>query len=176
MPSDSSPSIRSATSADASALAGLGAATFAATFGHLYAPRDLEAFLASARSEATYARLIQDPDIFVGLAVHGEAGPVGYVVAGGCKLPVDGLEPAAGEVRELYVLASYQGDRLGTRLLETALDWLAERGRSPLYVGVWSENDGAQRLYRRYGFRKVGEYDFPVGGQLDREFILKQSE
>jgi RimJ/RimL family protein N-acetyltransferase len=41
-------------------------------------------------------------------------------------------------------------------------------------VGVWSENVGAQRLYARYGFEKIGEYDFPVGAQLDREFILKQ--
>lgn len=170
------PAIRLATPADAGVLAELGAATFAETFGHLYPPHDLAAFLTSARSEAVYASLLGDPDIFVALAVEeeGEGTPVGYVLAGDCKLPVRDLEPTAGEVRELYVRRSHQGRRLGTRLLEVALEWLEKRGRTPLYVGVWSENHGAQRLYGRYGFRKVGEYDFPVGEQLDREFILEQ--
>lgn len=44
----------------------------------------------------------------------------------------------------------------------------------PLYIGVWSENFGAQRLYARYGFQPVGEYLFPVGQHRDREFILKR--
>lgn len=166
--------VRPATHEDAAALAELGAETFRETFGHLYPREDLEAFLASARSEAIYADLVERPDTLVALALSGGDEPVGYVVAGGCKLPVVDLEPLAGEVRELYVLANHQGRRLGTTLLEAALSWLSERGRSPLYVGVWSENHGAQRLYRRYGFTKVGEYDFPVGRQLDREFILEQ--
>jgi len=165
--------IRPATSADARALSALAARTFTDTFGHLYPAEDLRAFLERWKTEANYARLIGHPGVFVSLAADRGA-PVGYVVAGGCKLPVDDLEASAGEVRELYVLASHQGYRLGTRLLEAALDWLDARGRAPLYVGVWSENDGAQRLYGRYGFTKVGEYDFPVGAQLDREFILKQ--
>jgi hypothetical protein len=58
-------------------------------------------------------------------------------------------------------------------LLERALDRLASvQHRAPVYVGVWSGNVGAQRLYERFGFRKIGEYDFRVGDQLDREFIL----
>jgi ribosomal protein S18 acetylase RimI-like enzyme len=63
---------------------------------------------------------------------------------------------------------------MGSRLLETALDWLISERRAPLYVGVWSENYGAQRLYERHGFSKIGEYGFPVGKTIDREFILKR--
>jgi diamine N-acetyltransferase len=58
--------------------------------------------------------------------------------------------------------------------LSQALAWLDARGRLPLYVGVWSQNLGAQRLYGRFGFHKVGEYDFPVGRHVDREFILER--
>lgn len=167
--------IRRATEDDARAVSDLASATFLETFGHLYPRRDSEAFIESARSEAVYAGMLRDPDFFVALAL-GEAGnAVGYVVAGPCKLPLEDPEPRAGEVRELYVLASEQGRRLGTSMLEAALEWLEEHRRLPLYVGVWSENGGAQRLYARYGFEKVGEYDFPVGEQLDREFILKRA-
>ena len=45
--------------------------------------------------------------------------------------------------------------------MEAALDWLVANERMPLYIGVWSENLGAQRFYERYGFGKVGEYGFP---------------
>jgi RimJ/RimL family protein N-acetyltransferase len=40
---------------------------------------------------------------------------------------------------------------------------------------VWSENFGAQRLYARYGFTRVGDYFFPVGEHRDHEFILRRS-
>jgi len=166
--------LREASPEDVGRLAELGVETFVETFGHLYANEDLRTFLSEARSPAVYAALVAGPDILVALAEEHDRGAVGYVVAGPCKLPVPDLEPGAGEVRELYLLASHQGRGLGSRLLETALDWLDRQGRAPLYVGVWSENLGAQRLYGRYGFEKVGEYDFPVGRQLDREFILKR--
>jgi ribosomal protein S18 acetylase RimI-like enzyme len=42
------------------------------------------------------------------------------------------------------------------------------------WLGVYSENPGAQRFYTRYGFMKVGEYEFPVGPLRDREFIFSR--
>ena len=98
----------------------------------------------------------------------------GFATAGPCKLPVPNIGKNAGEIRQLYLLAAVQRAGLGTRLLVTVMDWLTAQQHSPLYVGVWSENYGAQRLYARYGFEKIGEYDFPVGKHLDREFILKR--
>jgi diamine N-acetyltransferase len=73
----------------------------------------------------------------------------------------------------LNVLKSHHNRRLGTQLMGTALEWLTEQGRTPLYIGVWSQNFGAQRFYGRYGFIKVAEYGFAVGDTVDREFILK---
>ncbi len=53
--------------------------------------------------------------------------------------------------------------------------WLQSEGPRDVWIGVWSENHGAQRFYAREGFEKVGEYGFPVGGTVDREFILRRS-
>ena len=174
MPVRASPvAIRRATATDVEALAALGAATFTETFGHLYLPEDLAEFLHQSHSVARWQSLLTDADVAVWLAAVGDSAPVGFIVAGSCKLPVENLEPRAGEIRQLYVHSSAQNLRIGTRLLAMALDWLAAEKRTPLYVGVWSENYGAQRLYQRYGFAKVGEYFFPVGRTRDREFILK---
>jgi ribosomal protein S18 acetylase RimI-like enzyme len=58
--------------------------------------------------------------------------------------------------------------------MDVGVDWLTAQDLRPVYIGVWSENVGAQRFYDRYGFSKVGEYGFQVGKTVDREFILKR--
>ncbi len=166
--------IRRLTPADASALSALARDTFDETFGHLYRPEDLAVFQEESQSAEAYQRLLEDARVAVWAGQNAASALVGFATAGPCKLPVPNLEKNAGEIRHLYLRGTVQREGLGTRLLVTTLDWLAAQGHSPLYVGVWSENYGAQRLYGRYGFEKIGEYDFPVGKHLDREFILRQ--
>ena len=166
--------IRRASVADAANLALITEQTFTETFGHLYPPEDLAEYLRGNCTPESCRKLLDDPKVGAWLIGVDGAAPVGYVTAGGCKLPVENREPTAGEIRQLYILATHQNQRLGARLLDAALGWLAERDFSPLYIGVWSQNHGAQRFYERYGFRKVGEYGFPVGKTVDHEFILKR--
>lgn len=167
------PTIRPATTGDARMLAALGAATFTETFGHLYRQEDLQAFLAESHSVQAWTRKLADPDHAVWIALHPDE-PIGFIAVGKCKLPVENCEPAAGEIQQLYVRKQFHNLRLGSRLMSTGLEWLEAQGRTPLYIGVWSENAGAQRFYGRYGFNKVGEYGFQVGDTVDREFILKR--
>ena len=89
-------------------------------------------------------------------------------------LPHPDVKPTDGEVQRLYLLQEYQGGGRGSRMLEHALNWLEADGPRTLWIGAWSENYGAQRLYGRYGFTKVGEYSFMVGDHADREFILRR--
>lgn len=173
-PSQPTPTFRRATPDDAAAYGKISAATFIETFGHLYPPEDLQEFLTRTCTPEACRKVLEDPNIGAWFASLSGGEPAGFVCVGACKLPVQDLEPTAGEVRQLYVLKKHHNLRLGSQLLNTALDWLISVGRRPLYVGVWSENHGAQRLYERHGFRKVAEYGFPVGKTVDREFILKR--
>lgn len=166
--------IRRASVDDAAVLAELGAATFTETFGHLYPPEDLQEFLGKSHTTDSWRRTLGEPSRGVWLAQHASGRHIGFIVVGACKLPVEQLAPTAGEVQQLYVLAEFHNLRLGARLMAVGLEWLESQGRTPLYIGVWSENYGAQRFYGRYGFSKVGEYGFPVGKTVDREFILKR--
>ena len=157
---------------DAKILATLGARTFTAAFGHLYAPRDLAAFLAEAHSVDRAATDLADPATGIWLAeLDGVA--LGYVLAGPCGLPHPEVTPACGEIKRLYMLAQAQGSGVGARLFSTAMDWLAQTGRRTVWLGVWEENHGAQRFYRRHGFEKVGDYGFRVGATVDREHIYR---
>jgi diamine N-acetyltransferase len=165
--------IRRATRGDAAELAHVSELTFAETFGHLYPPADLASYVGSTCTPAACLALVSDPRMAYWLLGADGEPAVGFALAGYCKLPVAGLEPTAGELRQLYVRSTHQKQRLGARLFETALAWLEEH-YSPLYIGVWSKNHGAQRFYGRYGFVKVGEYEFPVGKTIDQEFILRR--
>ncbi|MEO1309509.1 MAG: GNAT family N-acetyltransferase [Pseudomonadota bacterium] len=166
--------IRRARPDDAGLLAVLGAQTFTETFGHLYTPENLNAFLVADHSPAATAALLADARFAVWVAEEAGEG-VGYAVAGPCGLPVEDMEEDAGELKRLYFLNTHHGGGRGTQLLAVALDWLAEAGFAPVYLSVFSENTGAQRLYARHGFEKAGEYDFMVGDHPDREFIFRRS-
>lgn len=170
----SEPVIRRAGSADAEALSAIGAQTFTETFGHLYPPQDLSEFLAEAYGlERTRADLADARK--ASWIVEADGVPIGYALAGPCGLPHDEVSALCGELKRIYFLKSWQGSGLGGRLFAETMDWLAASGFRVLWIGVWSENHGAQRFYARHGFAKVGEYGFKVGGTVDHEFILRRA-
>jgi GNAT superfamily N-acetyltransferase len=167
------PAIRRAEPADAAVLAEIGRRTFVETFGHLYPPADLGAFLSDAHGLTQAQADLADPACAAWLAFQGDE-VVGYVLAGHCALPHDEVVPPCGEIKRLYLLQRHQGGGLGGRLFDTAVAWLAREGPLDLWIGVWSQNHGAQRFYARRGFERVGEYGFKVGATVDQEFILRR--
>jgi GNAT superfamily N-acetyltransferase len=166
--------IRRATVDDAATLSSLAARTFTETFGHLYPPEDLAFFLADAYPPEKQAVILGHPDYAVWLLEEDDGTAVGHAAAGPCGLPHADVRPGDGELKRLYVLASHQNGGWGGRLFAEAERWLLRDGPRTLWVGVWSENAGAQRFYARHGFGKVGTYEFPVGRVRDLEFILRR--
>ena len=165
--------IRRATAQDAQVVSALAATTFTETFGALYPPDDLAAFLREAYAVERQRTILSHPDYALWLLEDdGEA--VVHIAAGPCGLPHPDAAPGDGEIKRLYLRQGWQNGGHGARLMDAAMDWLLRDGARTLWVGVWSENHGAQRFYGRYGFGKVGEYLFPVGATRDLEFILRR--
>ena len=165
--------IRRATLDDAHTLSALAERTFVQTFGHLYPPGDLRDFLDEAYALERMRIVLAHPDYAIFLAERdGQA--IGHSAAGRCGLPHPGVQPGDGELKRLYLLQGQQNAGVGTHLFQATLDWLLREGPRTLWVGVWSQNFGAQRFYARHGFHKVGEYQFAVGNVLDDEFILRR--
>ena len=171
------PVIRPARLEDAAALGALGRQTFVDTFvtgfGIPYPPVDLKAFLdASFDLEPTRKKLAEPGCAWWVAERDGEL----LALANACPngLPHPDARTGDLELRRLYVAGAAQGLGLGTALLNLALDWMQANTTGPLWIGVWSGNEKAQRLYAAHGFAKVGEYDYPVGAWRDREFILRR--
>lgn len=165
--------IRRATPADADALSAIAIASYAETFGDSYPPQDLQAFFDEHYCPAAQRRELEHPGAAVWL-LEDQGRAVGYLAAGPNTLPHAQAREGDIELKRLYVLARYQGGGHGARLMAQFLAWLDTPQRRTLWVGVWSENYGAQRFYARYGCEKMGTYDFVVGDSRDLEFILRR--
>jgi GNAT superfamily N-acetyltransferase len=165
--------IRRAVPADAETLSALGAQTFTETFGHLYAAEDLAAFLAESYGLERTAKDLAEPAKASWL-VERDGLAIGYAQAAPCDLPHAEVTAACGELKRIYFLKGHQGGGLGRRLFGETMDWLLRDGPRDIWIGVWSENHGAQRFYARHGFEIAGEYGFHVGKTIDREFILRR--
>ena len=161
---------RAATSADAAALAELGAHTFTQTFGHLYEPGDLETFLQN-HSPENWDKELNDPAFEVRVA-ESDGQLVGYVKLGPPHLPFEPRGEAA-ELRQLYVVEEMKGQGVAQALME----WVIERARDQradyLYLSVFTENNRALRFYEKYGFEPEGTYAFMVGNHADEDIVMR---
>ena len=167
------PVIRKGRLGDEAALSKIGGDSFTETFGHLYRAEDLNAFLLKSHAPPVYEKLLRDKRSKVWLVEDNE-GAAGYASAGPCDLPVDDMPANAGELQRLYVLKKLQGGGVGTQLLETVLAWLDDHFAHQ-FLSVYAHNDGAQRLYQRYGFEKVQEYKYMIGTHADPEWIMRRN-
>lgn len=161
---------RDATADDAAAIGAFAARTFVDTFGHLYPPEDLAAFLAEKYGEAIQRSEMETPLTRYRLALQ-DGRIAGYVMMGALDIDVD--EPGALELHRLYVDKDMKGRGVAQALTNEVLAWARGRRAPALYLSVWENNERAQRFYRRYGFEHVGEHKFMVGSVADRDFIWR---
>ena len=161
---------RTATTADADRVVALFHDCFGDTFGHLYDPRDLAAFLAGHTVEQWGDQLGRDD--FAVRVVEGGGELAGFIKLGPLRLPV---EPAgqALELRQLYVRGPWQGSGAARELTDWLIAEARRRGADELYLSVFTQNHRARRFYARYGFEEVGPYAFMVGSHADEDIIMR---
>ncbi|MDB5669832.1 MAG: family N-acetyltransferase [Alphaproteobacteria bacterium] len=155
---------------DAASVAEVGRQTFIETFGHLYRPEDLAAFL-EIHTEESWRGELADSDLKV-LLVEQAGKPVAYAKVASQSLPYL-PDREAMELRQFYVLKPWQGEGIAPRLMDWVLAQAKARGAGEICLSVWSENARAKRFYARYGFEYVGPYKFMVGEQADEDEIWR---
>ncbi|HEY8005105.1 MAG TPA: N-acetyltransferase [Phenylobacterium sp.] len=146
---------RDARTSDLAPLASFARETYVAAFGHTFTPGDLTAHLNASLSQAHVAEWLAEDSVLLAtddgrLAGFAHAGPIPEGLFEGFARPGDAA------LWRLYVAPDLHGHGIGRRLLEAALAVPALATAPNVYLDVWEENHGAQRLYGRYGFRTVG--------------------
>lgn len=163
-------SYRDAHAADAAPLAAFAERTFTETFGHLYPPEDLAAYVDAKYRAHVMAGELSDQAVRYRLALRDDA-IVGYCKMGVVDMEVDATD--ALELHRLYVDSNVKGAGVAKTLMDEALAWARGKGAHVMFLSVWENNTRAQAFYRRYGFEHVGEHKFMVGRVADRDFIWR---
>jgi ribosomal protein S18 acetylase RimI-like enzyme len=167
-------SLRAPTKSDISALARLGRDTFIETFGPLYKPADLQTFLTEAYSDQVVTAELADPRLIHQVIEH-KNDLIAFIKIGPVHVPAVNPLPDAMEIWQLYLRQTFLGHGLGDLLMNWAFEQFAVRQAPEIYLSVFSENKRAIAFYQKYGFEKHRDYDFPVGEQIDLEWIMKKS-
>ena len=76
------------------------------------------------------------------------------------------------ELKRLYVVRAWQGQGVAQALMDAALDAARARDAQTLWLGVWERNPRAVAFYRKYGFTRVGEHAFVLGGDRQTDWLL----
>ncbi|PKP91548.1 MAG: GNAT family N-acetyltransferase [Alphaproteobacteria bacterium HGW-Alphaproteobacteria-16] len=159
------------TLADADALDAMAQESWRETFAHFYRADDLASFLAqSFGPEGWLRRDLTNPAVRWQIARDGDA------IAGFVKLVPPNLPQATSrdtQVGQLYVLSGWQGTGVAQALMDWAIDTARGTGSPAIPLTVFEENHRAIRFYGKYGFVHVGDYDFPVGKQIDRDLVMR---
>lgn len=147
-------SIRRATTADLPALGELGALLMRTHFEF-----DEQRFMAPGDdAEEGYAWFLgtQLDDDSVAVFVAERGGElVGYVYAGIEPLSWKELREECGFIHDVVVHHRGRGVGVASKLIETAVEWLASRGMPRVVLWTADRNTDARRVFDRMGFRRT---------------------
>jgi diamine N-acetyltransferase len=161
--------VRTATAADAEALAELGARTFRETFARDNTPEDMAQYLAEHFGGGLQRAELEDAAVRF-LLLEADGLPAGYV-----KLR-SGAESAPSrrplEICRFYLDARWHGTGAALELMQAIHALALAEGHDRLWLAVWEHNARAIRFYQKHGFVRVGEQPFRLGGDEQTDWLM----
>ncbi|QRY63974.1 GNAT family N-acetyltransferase [Gordonia sp. PDNC005] len=176
---------------EAAEVAAVAAVTFPLACPPHSTPENIAAHIAAQLSETRFAEYIVDEARDVLVARDEEHRVVGYALLIHAN-PTDAdviaaISDAEGgeaalesesitEVSKMYVLPDHHASRGQARpshaLMEASLDAARERGSHFIWLGVNSENERAQKYYRKMGFAQIGTKTFNMNGVVEHDHVM----
>ena len=117
---------------------------------------DPRRFIQVEHPEAGYGRFLVsqlgNPDVVVLVAERAGA-VVGYVFADVEGTSWRDLRGPCGFVHDVFVTEAERGRGAGAELMRAAIEWMRSKGRNQVVLSTMTQNEHAQRLFARLGFR-----------------------
>ncbi|GAA4433791.1 GNAT family N-acetyltransferase [Pontibacter saemangeumensis] len=166
-------SFRAGIPADAALLADLGWRTFEEAFGAANSPEDMAAFRPTMYSVELQAAELTDPDTtFMIAEAAGEA--VAYIKLRSAPAPEAIQAKRPLQIDRFYIAQQWTGQGLGDRLMQLCLQKAQQQEHDVVWLTVWEHNERAKRFYQKYGFREVGELEFILGRDVQRDLYMQR--
>ena len=162
---------RDATIDEGPALADMGRRCFFETFGPHFPPEDMAMHLGRTFGPDGLPTELHQPGLRVRMAE--EDGTIAaYLKLAQMALPVP-HEPGALEVKQLYVLGTWQGAGVAAVLMDWAVETAGRQGAPAIYLSVWEHGHRAIAFYTRRGFAQVGVAPFQLGRRAYQDPVMR---
>ena len=166
------PELRKANLSDLPELLVLARTSFVQAFTAGNKLENVQAYLDEAFTETKLTQEMQEPaSTFIVASLDGEL--VGYTKLNLSAAQADVKDPASVEVARLYTLEKVWGTGLGQQLLDAAIDFGRQEGKTWLWLGVWEHNARAIRFYEKNGLCIFGSHPFPFGDEIQNDWLMR---
>jgi len=163
--------VRTASIADAESLSRLAAATFELGCPADTDPKHLDEFISTELTPQRFREFLTDSAVTILLAeAAGELAGFTMLVRGCAHPQVAAKRPI--EVRKFYVDPAHHGSGVAQALMRAAVALLDQHDVA--WLSVYSGNERALAFYRKWGFEVVGTHYFQVGGDPQKDFVMRR--
>jgi GNAT superfamily N-acetyltransferase len=171
-PSKPALSFREAEFTDLAPLLEIAQTSFVQAFTEGNKPENVQAYLAQAFTPAQLEKEWRNPaSTFLLASLEGKL--VGYTKVNLAAAQTDVQDPESLEVARLYTLEEVWGRGVGQFLLDAALDFAKEKGKTFVWLGVWEHNARAIRFYEKNEFKSFGSHPFPFGDEIQNDWLMR---
>lgn len=163
--------IRKAILSDAKPLAELAEATFREAFSESNNADDMQAHCESNYSESIQAKEIAS-STYVTLVAEDNQQLIAYAQLRWEQTPSCVTAESPGEIQRFYVDKNYHGKGLAQKLMSACLDVMKTHNTDAVWLSAWEENPRAISFYQKFNFQAVGENEFLLGSDRQRDIIM----
>jgi ribosomal protein S18 acetylase RimI-like enzyme len=165
-------SLSEAELADLASLLDVAQTSFVQAFTEGNKPENVQAYLSQAFTLLQLGKEWRNPaSTFLLASLEGKL--VGYTKVNLAAAQTDVQDPESLEVARLYTLEEVWGKGVGQFLLDAALAFAKEKGKTFVWLGVWEHNARAIRFYEKNGFKTFGSHPFPFGDEIQNDWLMR---
>ncbi len=146
--------------------------TFITAFEKDNNPEDFKAYIDVAFEKNHIKKQLENPDSsFYFVFKSGQC--VGYFKLNENTAQTDIKLDETIELERIYVLQEFQGQQIGSCMLQEAIKMAFERGKKYIWLGVWEKNRAAIRFYQKYGFSKFDTHPYYIGKDKQTDWLMR---
>lgn len=146
--------------------------TFIAAFEAQNDPDDFKTYLEEAFKSAKLKKEVETPEASF-YFVYADEELAGYFKLNVFQAQTDIKADESLEIERIYVLAAFQGKKIGQAMLTEIKSIALQQGKQFLWLGVWEQNAAAIRFYEREGFTKFGTHPYYIGSDEQTDWLLR---
>jgi GNAT superfamily N-acetyltransferase len=146
--------------------------TFIETFADFNSKENMEQYLNESLSmEQLKMELENDFSEFYFAFTENEV--IGYLKINRGEAQTEIKDDHSMEIERIYVLAKYQGKKVGKALFEKAIQIAKSDQKNSIWLGVWEKNEKAIQFYLKNGFEVFDKHIFKLGVDLQTDLLMR---